>query len=55
MTFMRTLESVKMVSNVDYIVVDINCRLKVVLKSGRSKSFSNNDSFNEIIEQDTIK
>ena len=34
MTFTRALESVKKVSIVDYVMVDINCRLKVVFKSG---------------------
>ena len=37
LTFTRALESVKKVSIVDYVMVDINCRLKVVFKSDRSK------------------
>ena len=34
MTFTRALESVKKVSIVNYVMVDINCRLKVDFKSG---------------------
>ena len=55
MTFARALESVKKVSIVDYVIVDINCRLKVIFKSGRSKFFSDDDSLNEAIEQEGIQ
>ena len=55
MTFARTLESVKKVSIVDCVIVDINCRLKVIFKSGRSKFFSDDDSLNEAIEQEGIQ
>ena len=37
--FMRALESVKKVRIVDYVMVNINCHLKVVFKNGRSKFF----------------
>ena len=55
MTFTIALESVKKVSIVDYVMVDINCRLKVVFKSGRSKFFNDEDSLNEAIEQERIQ
>ena len=48
--FTRALESVKKVSIVDCVMVDINCRMKVVFKSGRSKFFNDDDSLNEAIE-----
>ena len=50
--FSRALESVKKVGIVDYIMVDINCHLKVVFKSGQSNFFSDDDSLNEAIEQE---
>ena len=52
MTFTRALESVKKVSIVDYVMVDINCCLKVVFKSDRSKFFIDDDSLNEAIEHE---
>ena len=55
MTFTRALESVKKVSIMDYVIVDINCRLKVVFKSGRSKFFIDDDSLNEAIEHERIQ
>ena len=55
MTFTRALESVKKVSIVDYVMVDINCRLKVVFKSDRSKFFNDDDSLNEAIEQERLQ
>ena len=55
MTLTRALESVKKVSIVDYVMVDINCRLKIVFESGRSKYFNDNDSLNEAIEQERIQ
>ena len=54
MTLTRALESVKKVSIVD-VMVDINCRLKVVFQSGRSEFFNDDDSFNEAIEQEKIQ
>ena len=51
MTFMRASESVKKVSIVNYVMVDIYCLLKVVFKSGRSKFFSDDHSLNEAIEK----
>ena len=55
MTFTRALESVKKVSIVDYVMVDINCRLKVVFKCGRSKSCNDDDSLNDANEQEKIQ
>ena len=56
MTFTIALESVKKVSIVDYVMVDINYRLKVVFKSGRSKFFNDNDDrLNEAIEQERLQ
>ena len=55
MTFARALELVKKVSIVDYVIVDINCRLKVIFKSGRSKFFTDDDSLNEAIQQERIQ
>ena len=55
MTFTRALELVKKVSIVDYVMVDINCRLKVVFKCGRSKFFNDDGSLNKAIEQERIQ
>ena len=56
MTFTIALESVKKVSIVDYVMVDINYRLKVVFKSGRSKFFNDDDDrLNEAIQQERIQ
>ena len=54
MAFTGALESVKKVSIVDYVMIDINCCLKVVFKSRRSKMFSDDDSLNEAIEEESI-
>ena len=54
MTFTRALKSVKKVSIVDYVMVDINCGLKVVFKSGRRKFFIDDHSLNEAIEHERI-
>ena len=54
-TFTRALESVKKVSIMDCVMVDINCRLKVVFKSGQSKFFIDDDSLNEAIEHERIQ
>ena len=55
MTFTRALESVKKVSIVDCVMVDINCCLKVVFKSGRSKFFSGDDSLDKAMKQERIQ
>ena len=53
--FTRVLESVREVSIVDYVMVAINCRLKVVFKKDQSKFFSDGHSLNEAIEQERIQ
>ena len=50
MTFTRALESDKRVGIVDYVMVDINCRLKLAFKSGPKNIFSDDDSLNEAME-----
>ena len=52
----RLIEFVRaLVSIVHYIMVDINCHLKVIFKSRRSKFFIDDDSLNEAIEQERIQ
>ena len=36
-TFTKAIETVKSYDNVNYVMVDINCQLKVVLKDGNGK------------------
>ena len=44
----------KAYKNVDYVMVDINCRLKVVFKNGRSSFLDNiSDLKNLIVEENT--
>ena len=50
MTFTRVLEPMKKVSIVDYIMVDINCCLKVVFKSDGSKILIDDDSLEKAVE-----
>ena len=38
--------------NVNFVMVDINCRLKVVFKNGSSKFFSDCDNLREILNKD---
>ena len=45
---------VKIYKNVDYVMVDINCRLEVFFKNGRSNFFDNiSDLNNLIVEENT--
>ena len=39
--FADAIDFVKAYKNVDYVMADINCRLKVVFKNGRSSFFGN--------------
>ena len=39
---------------VAYVTVDINCRLKVVFKNGRSKFFTDGDSLKRAIEKKKV-
>ena len=53
--FTDALESVKQCEVVNFVMVDINCRLKVVFKSGRSKYFTDSSSLNDAIEEEEGK
>ena len=48
------IETVKRYDNVNYLIVDINCRLKVVFKDGRGKFFTDIMSLKEILEKGGI-
>ena len=52
--FTKVIETVKSDDNVNYIMVDINCRLKVVLKYGSGKVFTDNISLIEILEKEIV-
>ena len=52
--FTDAIDFVKAYKNVDYVMVDINCRLKVFFKNGRSSFFDNiSDLKNLIVEENT--
>ena len=51
-TFTKAIETVKSYDNVNYVMVDLNCRLKVVLKDGSSKFFTEIMSLKEILERE---
>ena len=52
--FTGAIDFVKAYKNVDYVMVDINCRLKVFFKNGRSSFFDNiSDLKNLIVEENT--
>ena len=50
----RAIETVKRYDTVNYIMVDINCWLKVVFKDGSGKLFTNNMSLKEILEKEGV-
>ena len=52
--FTKAIETGKQSNVVDYIMVDINCRLKVVFKHGLSKIFTDFDSLKRAIEEEEI-
>ena len=52
--FTKAIETVKRYDNVNYVMVDINCRLKVVFKDGSGKFFTNIISLKEILEKEGI-
>ena len=52
--FTKAIETVKRYDNVNYVMVDINCRLKVVFKDGSGKFFTNIMSFKETLEEKGI-
>ena len=52
--FTDAMDFVKAYKNVDYVMIDINCRLKVFFKNGRSSFFDNiSDLKNLIFEENT--
>ena len=52
--FKKAIETVKSYNNVNYVMVDINCRLKVVFKDGSRKRFTDNISLKGILERKGI-
>ena len=53
-TFTDAIDFVKAYKNIDYVMVNINCRLKVFFKNGRSNFFDNiSDLKNLIVEENT--
>ena len=52
--FTDAIDFVKAYKNVDHVMVDINCQLKVFFKNGRSSFFDNIfDLKNLIVEENT--
>ena len=50
--FTDAIDFVKAYKNVDYVMVDINCRLKMFFKNGHSSFFDNvSDLKNVIVEE----
>ena len=52
--FTKAIEMTKQSNVVAYVTVDINCRLKVVFKNGRSKFFTDGDSLKRAIEKKKV-
>ena len=52
--FTKAIETVKRHDNINYFMVDINCRLKVVFKYGSDKFFTGIMSLKEILEKEGI-
>ena len=52
--FTKAIETAKQSNVVDYVMVDINCRLKLVFKNGRRKFFTDVDSLKRAIEDEEI-
>ena len=52
--FTKAIETVKRYDNINYVMVDINCRLKVVFKYGSDKFFTDIMSLKEIFEKEGI-
>ena len=50
--FTRAIETAKQSNVVDYVMVDINCQLKVVFNNGRSKFFTDGNNLNHAIEEE---
>ena len=52
--FKETIETAKQSNVVDYVMIDINCRLKVLFKNGRSKFLADSYSLKHAIEEEEI-
>ena len=52
--FTKAIETAKIYDNLNYIMVDINCRLKVVFKDGGSKFFTDIMILKEILKKEGI-
>ena len=53
-TFTKAIETVKSRDNVNYIMADINCQLKVVFKDGSGKFFTAIMSLKKVLEKEGI-
>ena len=52
--FTKAIETVKNYDNVNYVMVDINCWLKVVFKDGSGKCCTDIMTLKEILEKEGI-
>ena len=52
--FTKAIETAKIYDNLNYIMVDINCRLKVVFKDGGGKFFTDIMILKEILKKEGI-
>ena len=52
--FTIAIETIKSYDNVNYVMVEMNCQLKVVFKAGSDKLFTENMNFKEILEKQGI-
>ena len=52
--FTKATETVKSYDNVNYVMVDIHCWLKLVFMDGSGKFFTNIMSLKEILEKEGI-
>ena len=52
--FTKAIETVKSYDNVNYVMVDINCRLKVVFRDGSGKFCTDNMSLKEVFQKKDI-
>ena len=52
--FKEAIETAKQSNVVDYVMIDINCRLKVVFKNGRSKFLTDSYSLKHAKEEKEI-
>ena len=52
--FTKANKTVKSYGNVNYVMININCPLKVLFKDGSSKFFTDIMSLNEILEKEGI-